>query len=95
MCQNENVIWYLYDLGFDTHVFHWHGNNVVWNENVAGAVPINPGQMTTVTMTPASYGWWYFVCHFNTHLDKGMEANYIVHEAGSCPLPPLKKTLPL
>ncbi|KAJ6172810.1 hypothetical protein N7470_001877 [Penicillium chermesinum] len=88
MCQYDNVIWYLWDMGFDTHSIHWHGNNVVMDNHVTSVVPVNPGQMTTVTMNPASYGWWYLICHFNTHLDKGMEANYIVYPKSECPLPP-------
>lgn len=90
MCQNENTIWYIWDMGFDTHVMHWHGNNVWLNQLNAGAVSINPGQSTTVTMQPASYGFWHFLCHFNTHLSFGMEAIYIVHPEAECPLPLLK-----
>jgi FtsP/CotA-like multicopper oxidase with cupredoxin domain len=90
MCQYDNTIWYLWDMGFDAHVVHWHGNNVNLNELDAGVVPINPGQSTTVSMQPASYGWWHFLCHYNTHLDKGMEASYVVYPVNECPLPPLK-----
>ena len=46
-------------------------------------------RLTTVTMQPASYGFWNFLCHFNTHLSKGMEAIYIVYPEGECPLTPL------
>jgi hypothetical protein len=89
MCQNENTIWYIWDMGFDTHVMHWHGNNVWENDQNVGTVTINPGQATTVTMQPASYGFWHFLCHFNTHMRKGMEAIYIVYPEGECPLPAL------
>ncbi|OKL60048.1 hypothetical protein UA08_04972 [Talaromyces atroroseus] len=89
MCQYDNVIWYLWDMGFDTHVAHWHGNNVVMNGLGAGTVTLNPGQSITVTMNPASWGFWHFLCHFNTHLSKGMEAIYQVYPVNSCPLSPL------
>lgn len=94
MCVNDNVIWYLYDMGFDTHVFHMHGDNVL--DPVSGAtlvtVTLNPGQMTTVLMTAFNPGWWQLICHFTTHLSKGMEANYIVYGGpyGECPLEPLE-----
>ncbi|KAL2217717.1 putative multicopper oxidase [Thermoascus aurantiacus ATCC 26904] len=95
MCVNDNVIWYLYNMGFDTHVFHLHGDNVldpVTNATTA-SVTINPGQMITVLMTAVNPGWWQLICHFTTHLSKGMEANYIVYGGpyGECPLEPLQK----
>ncbi|RHZ58255.1 hypothetical protein CDV55_100250 [Aspergillus turcosus] len=90
MCQYDNVMWYLWDMGFDTHVAHWHGNNVVWNGQSSSIVPLNPGQSTTVTMNPLSWGWWHLLCHFNTHLAKGMESIYRVWPVESCPLAPLK-----
>jgi FtsP/CotA-like multicopper oxidase with cupredoxin domain len=95
MCANDNVIWYLYDMGFDTHVFHMHGENA--RDPVTGATSatttLNPGQMTTVLMTALNPGWWHLLCHFTTHLSKGMEANYIVYGGpyGKCPLKPLQK----
>lgn len=94
MCVNDNVIWYLWDMGFDTHVSHWHGNNVVNEGLVTPAVALNPGQMKTVTMTAANPGWWQLICHFNTHLSKGMEANYIIYGGvgPECTLPPLEKS---
>jgi hypothetical protein len=30
-CLNDNLIYYIYNGGFDAHVAHWHGNNVVLN----------------------------------------------------------------
>ncbi|OAF60638.1 hypothetical protein VC83_03303 [Pseudogymnoascus destructans] len=70
MCVNDPVIWYLYDMGFDTHVFHMHGENTV--DAVTGAtsatVVLNPGQMTFVLMTASNPGWWQLLCHFTTHL---------------------------
>ncbi|OBT98548.1 hypothetical protein VE01_03637 [Pseudogymnoascus verrucosus] len=95
MCVNDPIIWYLYDMGFDTHVFHMHGENTV--DAVTGAtsatVVLNPGQMTSVLMTALNPGWWQLICHFTTHLSKGMEANYIVYGGpyGDCPLRPLEK----
>lgn len=41
-------------------------------------------------MTAFDPGWWQVICHFNTHLSKGMEANYIVYGPGECPLLPLE-----
>ncbi|KAL2004240.1 hypothetical protein VTN02DRAFT_4755 [Thermoascus thermophilus] len=94
MCLNDNVIWYLYDMGFDTHVFHMHGDNVYdpASNMTTATVTLNPGQMTTVLMTAFNPGWWQLICHFTTHLSKGMEANYIVYGGpyGECPLEPLK-----
>lgn len=94
MCVNDPTIWYLWDMGFDTHVVHWHGNNVVANGLVTESVAINPGQMITTTMTPANPGFWQVICHFNTHLAKGMEANYIIYGGigPECTLPPLEPT---
>lgn len=91
MCVNDHAIWYLMDMGFDTHVVHWHGNNVVKNGLTMASVPINPGMMTTTTMTALNPGWWHVICHFNTHLSKGMEAIYRIYgpEEGACPLPRL------
>lgn len=88
MCVNDAAIWYLWDMGFDTHVAHWHGNNVYNNGLNTPAVPLNPGQMVTVNMTALNPGQWQLICHFNTHLSKGMEANYIIYQ-NNCPLPPL------
>jgi FtsP/CotA-like multicopper oxidase with cupredoxin domain len=94
MCVNDPVIWYLYDMGFDTHVFHMHGENTI--DAVTGAssatVVLNPGQMTSVLMTASNPGWWQLICHFTTHLSKGMEANYIVYGGpyGECLLKPLE-----
>lgn len=92
MCVNDNVIWYLWDMGFDTHVAHWHGNNVVYDGIVKPAIPLNPGQMVTTTMSAANPGWWQLICHFNTHLSKGMEANYVIYGGvgPNCTLPPLE-----
>jgi manganese oxidase len=91
MCVNDAVIWYLWDMGFDTHVAHWHGNNAVYDGIVKPAIPLNPGQMITATMTAANPGWWQLICHFNTHLSKGMEASYIIYGGvgPQCNLPPL------
>jgi manganese oxidase len=91
MCVNDPAIWYIMDMGFDTHVAHWHGNNVVMNGITMASVPINPGQMVTATMAASNPGWWQLICHFNTHLSKGMEANYRIYgpEEGACPLPKL------
>lgn len=91
MCVNDPAIWYIMDMGFDTHVAHWHGNNVVKDGITMASVPINPGQMLTTTMTALNPGWWQLICHFNTHLSKGMEANYRIYgpEEGACPLPKL------
>ncbi|KAF2095204.1 Cupredoxin [Rhizodiscina lignyota] len=93
MCVNDKVIWYLWDMGFDTHTVHWHGDNVLQHGIVTPSVAINPGQMITVTMNAANPGWWQVICHFNQHLSKGMEANYIVHGGvgNDCTLPPLEK----
>jgi manganese oxidase len=93
MCVNDNVIWYLWDHGFDTHVAHWHGNNVNYNGIELTSVPLNPGEMKTVKMTATNPGWWQMICHFNTHLSKGMEASYIVcgGVGPACTLPPLQK----
>jgi hypothetical protein len=43
MCINDAAIFYLMDMGFDTHVVHWHGNNVARNGILMASVPINPG----------------------------------------------------
>ena len=90
MCLNDPAIWYIYNVGFDTHVTHWHGNNVVLHNLTTAAVANNPGQMITTTMTAMNPGLWQLICHMNTHLSKGMEANYMIYE-GNCPLPPLAK----
>jgi FtsP/CotA-like multicopper oxidase with cupredoxin domain len=95
MCVDDKAIWYLYNMGFDAHVFHLHGDNTL--DPVSGAisatVSLGPGQMTAVLMNASNPGWWYLICHFTTHLDKGMEANYIVYGGpyGECPLEPLEK----
>ncbi|KAF4626427.1 hypothetical protein G7Y89_g11732 [Cudoniella acicularis] len=68
MCLNDAAIWYIMDMGFDTHVAHWHGNNVVHNGITMASVPINPGQMLTTHMTATNPGMWQLICHFNTHL---------------------------
>ncbi|GIJ85942.1 hypothetical protein Asppvi_004813 [Aspergillus pseudoviridinutans] len=95
MCLNDNVIWYLYDMGFDTHVFHMHGDNIFdpVSNTTSATVTLNPGQMRTVLMTAFNPGWWQLICHFTTHLSKGMEANYIVYGGpyGECPLEPLER----
>lgn len=93
MCVGDSVIWYLYDMGFDTHDFHMHGENFV-DPTTGASMPslaLNPGQMITVQMTATNPGWWQLICHFTTHLSKGMEANYIVYGGpyGECPLNPL------
>lgn len=79
-------------MGFDTHEVHWHGNNVGYNGISTPVMPINPGQARTVTMAASNPGWWQVICHDNTHLSRGMEANYIIHGGvgGPCPLKPLK-----
>ncbi|CZR67649.1 uncharacterized protein PAC_17548 [Phialocephala subalpina] len=90
MCINDPAIWYIMDMGFDTHVAHWHGNNVVHNGITMASVPINPGQMLTTHMTALNPGLWQFICHFNTHLSKGMEAWYRIYAPWEeCPLVPL------
>lgn len=38
MCVNDKAIWYIWNMGFDTHVTHWHGNNVVRNGLVTATV---------------------------------------------------------
>lgn len=92
MCVNDNAMWYVWDMGFDTHVFHLHGHNVVQNGVAKASVAINPGEMTNLQMTVANPGLWQLLCHFNTHDSKGMEANYMVYPSGSgCPLPALKQ----
>ncbi|KAL1961659.1 hypothetical protein VTN77DRAFT_1334 [Rasamsonia byssochlamydoides] len=94
MCINDSVIWYLYDMGSDTHVFHLHGDNII--DPVTGAisatVTLNPGQMVSVNMNAYNTGWWYFICHFTEHLSKGMEANYVIYGPPydeECPIEPL------
>jgi hypothetical protein len=90
MCLNDPAIWYIMDMGFDTHVAHWHGNNVMKNGVMMASVPINPGMMDTTTMVATNPGWWQVICHFNTHLSKGMEANYRIYGYDEqCPLPKL------
>ena len=90
MCINDAAIWYIMDMGFDTHVAHWHGNNVMWNNVMMASVPINPGQMLTTHMTALNPGSWQLICHFNTHLSKGMEAWYRIYAPWEeCPLVPL------
>jgi len=88
------------DMGFDTHVAHWHGNNVKQDGVMKASVPINPGMMDTATMVATNPGWWQVICHFNTHLSKGMEANYRIFGFDEeCPLqrlesnpnPPVRK----
>ncbi|KAG2005071.1 hypothetical protein GB937_009028 [Aspergillus fischeri] len=95
MCLLDNVIWYLYDMGFDTHVFHMHGDNIFdpVSNTTSATVTLNPGQMRTVLMSAFNPGWWQLICHFTTHLSKGMEANYIVYGGpyGPCPLQPLER----
>jgi FtsP/CotA-like multicopper oxidase with cupredoxin domain len=91
MCVGDNVIWYLWNMGFDQHVFHLHGHNFYINNMLKGATAIAPGEMQNAHIPDIQGpGLWQAICHFNTHFGKGMEANYIVHEGGkSCPLPPL------
>ncbi|RLL96261.1 hypothetical protein CFD26_102287 [Aspergillus turcosus] len=95
MCVLDNVIWYLYDMGFDMHVFHMHGENILdpVSNATSSTVTLAPGQMTTVTLTAFNPGWWQLICHFNTHQNMGMEANYIVYGGpyGPCPLEPLER----
>ena len=86
MCLNEDVIWYVYAYGTDSHVFHLHGNGVVQHGINEVSVDINDGIMATLFMQATNSGLWQLICHITEHLQKGMVANYWVKD--DCP--PLK-----
>lgn len=89
MCQNDKVIWYAYAFGAEAHDFHLHGNNVKVNGVSRATQPLGDGTMYALYMTADLPGVWQLVCHVNDHLNEGMQQDYRVYPASSCPLTPL------
>ncbi|KAK3678335.1 hypothetical protein LTR78_001632 [Recurvomyces mirabilis] len=89
MCLNDNVIWYVNAYGSASHVFHMHGNGVMYNGGGYPAVSINDGVGKTLYMNATGQGKWQVICHVNNHHSMGMVSNYQVWPAGQCPLPSL------
>jgi FtsP/CotA-like multicopper oxidase with cupredoxin domain len=89
MCLDDNVIWYLYTMGQDTHVFHMHGDFFQYNGQNRASIQISSGMMMTLPMVARATGIWQVICHMTDHLSFGMEALYevFIKRAGEgCPL---------
>lgn len=86
MCQDDKVIWYVYAVGSDSHVFHMHGNGFSYLGQNMASISLNDGIMVTLPGTARGVGNWQLICHVSNHLGAGMADTYIVYEKGSCPL---------
>jgi FtsP/CotA-like multicopper oxidase with cupredoxin domain len=80
MKKGERVRWYVVTLGegLNLHTPHWHGNTVLDNGHRTDVIFIGPAQMETVDMIPDNPGIWMLHCHFDEHMQGGMEALYKV-----------------
>ncbi|KAK4554556.1 hypothetical protein LTR86_008411 [Recurvomyces mirabilis] len=72
MCLGDNVIWYVNAYGSASHVFHMHGNGVMYNGGGYPAVSINDGVGKTLYMNATGQGKWQVICHVNNHHTMGM-----------------------
>lgn len=86
MCVDDNVIWYTMAYGSASHVFHLHGNNVLYDGRYIASKSINDGEMFTMYMEPQSPGVWQLLCHVAMHLEMGMEALYQIFAKDECKL---------
>ncbi|CAI9630513.1 hypothetical protein GT037_003415 [Alternaria burnsii] len=90
MCVGDNVIWGSNAYGSASHVFHMHGNGVVYQRFHEYAESINDGVGKTLYSKAVGEGLWQVICHVQNHHTKGMVANYRVYSKDNCPLAPLK-----
>ncbi|KZM24232.1 uncharacterized protein EKO05_0005797 [Ascochyta rabiei] len=89
MCVDDNVIWGAYAYGSASHVFHLHGNGIDFQKYHQYAESINDGVGKTLYSQAVGEGQWQVICHVQSHLTKGMLANYRVYPKNNCPLKPL------
>lgn len=80
MKKEENVRWYLLDMGteVDLHTPHWHGNTGLMMGMRMDMVDLLPGDMKVIDFKPDAVGTWLFHCHVNDHIVAGMEGRYQV-----------------
>jgi len=86
MCQDDKVIWYVYAVGSDSHVFHMHGNGFSYLGQNMASISLNNGIMATLPSTAWGVGSWQLICHVSNHLGAGMVDSYTVYDKASCPL---------
>ncbi|KAF2085751.1 Cupredoxin [Saccharata proteae CBS 121410] len=86
MCEDEDVVWYAYGYGSESHVFHMHGNNFLYGGEWRASKDLNDGNMFALFMQPEMRGVWEVICHVNDHLMNGMVHNYVVYPREECPL---------
>ncbi|XP_077990958.1 hephaestin-like protein [Glandiceps talaboti] len=86
MSVGDTVEWYLIGFGthYDIHPVHFHGETIVVQqsglEHRADVYDLFPGVYKTVRMIAKNPGRWLLHCHVSDHIDRGMEATYLIKE---------------
>jgi len=88
MREKERIRWYSFVLGglYDIHTPHWHGQTLISEGKRLDTQTIQAGAVSTLDMLADNPGTWLFHCHVNEHIEQGMSALFIVHNATFIPI---------